>query len=382
MNSDEPQQPKPWIEKLAQEARILGEARMLRDEEPLTPEKTAAIVQRLAEYLKRVGKSQTWAAKSMGISEGTLSAVLSGTYNAPAQLEKHIRAIDRWAEQQIAREAAPKPAGFVRTEIVEKAYALAKWVADTRIIGVIHGPAGLGKTKILQAICADTPGSIYVRMTTAGRSRLAVLSCIADALRMTDLTLTSHKIERQIVEKMGEDSTRMILVDEAHKLAGRQKDEGLHVLRDLHDQTKCPMLWAGTSDLADYIQGGKTKFERLDQLSSRIKFWLDLRDLAATWDGTSGGVYSIADIRKIVANMKIRVSADALRYLHMVANEPAMGHLRTVCESLLLFAMKMTRKSGAEITAEMLRSIRREQLGEKAAEVFERQLELRVAASA
>jgi DNA transposition AAA+ family ATPase len=380
MTPDDPNPQKPWIDKLAQEARILGEARMLRDEDPLTAEKTAAIVQRLGEYLARAGKSQTWAARSMGISEGTLSAVLSGTYTAPAQVEKHIRAIDRWCEQQIAREAAPKPAGFVRTSIVEKGYAVARWMQDIRGIAVMHGPAGLGKTKILQAIRADTPGSIYVRMTTAARSRLAVLSAVAAALRLTDLSASAHRIENQIYATLGPDSTRMILIDEAHKLAGRQKDEGLHVLRDIHDETHCPMLWAGTSDLADYIQGGKTKFERLDQLNRRIKYWLDLRDLAATWDGTSGGVYSIDDIRKIISAQKIRVTADALRYLHMVANEPAMGHLGTVCENLLLYAVKLAK--GKEITAEMLRSIRREQLGEKAAEVFERQLELRVAASA
>src|SRR5690348_7573583 len=139
-------EPRDWVGRLAQEARILGEARMLRDEQELTPELTAAVVERFRAYLKRADKSESWAARSMGIASSTLSQVLSGSYAADP--EKIVRTIDKWVEQQIIREGAPRPAGFVRTGVAEKIYGVTKWVQKVNGIALVHGRAGVGKTMV------------------------------------------------------------------------------------------------------------------------------------------------------------------------------------------------------------------------------------------
>jgi hypothetical protein len=61
-----------------------------------------------------------------------------------------------------------------------------------------HGPAGTGKTITAKAIRAETPGSIYIRVTTAGQSKLAVLQALCTALRLTGVKLTSRQMEQRL----------------------------------------------------------------------------------------------------------------------------------------------------------------------------------------
>jgi DNA transposition AAA+ family ATPase len=349
---------------------------MLRDEQQITPEIVAAIISRFNELLTRLSKTNSSAARSLGISESTLSQVLSGNY--AGDTEKHLRQIDKWIEQQILRETAPRPSGFVKTKVAERIYATAKWITEINTIGVVHGPAGIGKTITFQAIRAEMAGSISIRICSAGESKLAVLESIAAQCRMSGMMITTSRLFRALADYL-RDTNRLILVDEVHKLVGRQKDQALHCLRDLHDETGCPMLWAGMSNIADYIQTGKTRFEPLDQLNSRIKYWLNLREVAEGTDG-GPGLYTVEDIRKWINAMKIRVADDAIRYLQMLANTVGMGGLRT-CDGLMRIARKFQARDGADkpITADMLRSIRGDQFGERAAEQFDRQMEMRIA---
>jgi hypothetical protein len=193
------------------------------------------------------------------------------------------------------------------------------------------------------------------------------------------LKLTAWHLFGQI-ETVLKDTDRLILVDEVHKLVGRRKDEALHVLRDLHDSTGCPMLWCGMSNIADYIQTGKSLHEPLDQLHSRIKCWLDLKEVATRADG-GPGLYSIEDIQKLFAASKMRLTPDAVRYLQMLANEYGSGALRTAV-ALVQIALGISRLEGKPITAEVLRDIRTQLIGRRAAAAMEQQMEMRVAASA
>lgn len=365
--------PNNWSEKLAQQARILSGARMLRDDQPLTDEITNQVINRLQEFLRRSGKSQEWAARSMAIGAATLSQVMSGTY--PGDVDRIIRTIDKWNDQQERKETAPKPAGFVRTTVAGKMYGVARWIQQIGAIGLIHGPAGSGKTITLKAIAAETPGSVYVCINTAGQRKRPVLIALASACRIPGLQLTADAIFEQLVTLL-KDTGRLIIVDEIHKLAGRQNDEALHVLRDLHDATGCPMLWAGQTNIHSYLKQGKVRFEPLDQIDSRIKFRLDITAIVNQEDG-GDGLYTVDDIRKWIdaQGLKLKVADDAVRYMQMVANTPGMGGLRT-CDGLIRVAVAVARND-APITAEKLRGILCDQHGRKYVDSFERQSEIR-----
>lgn len=372
-----------WIAKLAEKARILGEARMLRDDEPITDEKTAAVLQRFKEYLERSGLSQEKAAKSMGFAAGTLSTILSGTYAGDA--ESFVRKIDKWIEHRVRKEQAPKDPGFVKHKVAQQIYGVAKWVAETGCIGMVTGPAGIGKTRTLKALRSDFPGSIYICITRSGQSNLSVLDLIARELRLPGMKLSAWQLHQAVADVL-RDTQRLILVDEAHRLAGRKNDEALHGLRDVYDasgstpDTCCPMLLAGMGELANYINEGQKRYERLEQLDSRIGLRLDLTEAANEVNHGGPGLFTIKDIEAFLAAQKIRVAPDALAYLQQIANEPRLGHLRTV-DWLLKFARAMAEKTGGKpITADMLRSIFTQQRGRRFVEAVEQQMQLRVAA--
>jgi DNA transposition AAA+ family ATPase len=112
-------------------------------------------------------------------------------------------------------------------------YGVAKWVQKINAIGLVTGPAGCGKTICAQAVRAETPGAIFITVTTASQSKLAVLESLVRAMRITGITLTAKGYESLLIERLT-GTNRLIIVDEAHKLAGRRNDEALHMLRDLH----------------------------------------------------------------------------------------------------------------------------------------------------
>lgn len=350
---------------------------MVRDEMPLTEELAKAVVERFNQYLQRSGRSAENAARSMGLSASTLSQVLSGSYAADA--EKHIRAMDRWVETQVMKEAAPKPPGFVRIGVAEEIYGVSKWVLKTGSIGLIFGPNGCGKTTTLQAIRAETPGALYHSIDSANRSVRLVLEGMAGALRMGGLKMSGGQLFRQIAGVL-KDTGRLVIIDEVHKLAGRQNDDALHVLRDLHDATGCPMLWAGNGKIASYLRDGHTEgYDPLDQIFGRISLWLDLTEKAKAGGDDGGRLYTVEDIRRLFAAAKIRLAPDAEHYLTNLANDPSMGCLRAAKN---LVAMAETMSRGQPITAALLRTIQRNRLGKTAAATVERQIEERAAAVA
>lgn len=369
---------KNLIDKLIEDARYLGDIRMLRDEQPVTEDLAKQVIERFQQFLVRVEKSAEWAARSMGVSASTLSQVVSGNYAGDA--EKHLRNIDRWLEGQIMREAAPKPAGFVRTSVAEQIYAAAKVVIKTNAIAVVHGPNGCGKTMTLQAIRAETPGSLYVSVDSSGRRVRAVLDSLFKALRMSGLKLSTSQMFQQIATAL-RDTGRLIIIDEVHKLAGRQNDDALHVLRDLHDQTRCPMLWAGNGKIASYIRDNQSDgYDPLDQIFGRISVWLDLTEKAENAEGGGSTLCTVQDIQKFLAGSKIRLSPDATRYLAKLGSDASLGCYRAV-KHLVMLAMIYAKDQ--LITADMLRAIQRERLGKRTAEAVDEKIgETRMAATA
>jgi DNA transposition AAA+ family ATPase len=368
-----------WIDRLVQEARVPGDARMLKDDQPLTDELRKTVLAGLRAYLDRSGMSQSKAARSMAMSETTLSEVLSGNYGADD--EPIVRKIDQWIGHQIAKEKAPKDPGFVRTSVAGKIMAVAKWVSKTAGIGLIVGPAGCGKTRTLRALRSQYPGSIYISITRAGQSTLSVLDSLAQAIKPTGMRLTSKQLHDYCVDLL-RDTGRMIIVDEAHKLAGRRRDEALHALRDFYDASgteddqRCPMILAGMREIADYLDQGKNKFESLEQLDTRINMRIDLTEDALTIVDGGPGLVTVEDVEKFLAAQEIRVTPDAKAYLHRIGNEPRLGFFRTI-KALVGVAREVA--GDKAIDAKLLRSIFTQQRGARFVSFIEQQIEQRLA---
>jgi DNA transposition AAA+ family ATPase len=362
-----------WIEALANKARI-GGARVLRDDGPFSLEAGAEVAKRLEEFRYRRNMTQGQVARAMGIE----AVDFSKRFNAAD--ETLLRAIDKWLEEQEIRRRGGKAAGagVALTSVVEHIFAGARFAGETACIVLAHGPAGIGKTVAAQAIQSDTPGALYIRISTMGQTALAVMEEIALADRIP-LSGSRAALFRKLQERFM-DSGRLLLVDEIHKLEGRRHDEALHALRDLHDATGIPMLWLGMSNLAAYIQAGHASgYEPLDQLHSRIGLWLDLNQAAAKGGGGGGGhggggpgLATLEDVRRFLALRQLRISPEGEAYLLALVNQVGGGGYRAL-DKLLKLAAKLA--GSGEITAEILRGLQAARLGDAAAAALETRME-------
>jgi len=360
------------LKSLVMEARLSGAARMLRDDQELTPELNQAIIVRFRELLGRLGKSETWAAKSMDIKPSTLSQVLNGNYDGDA--ESRIRKIDKWTEHQMARESGPGVKGFAKTSVAIQIIGAAKVAQDPNdpSIVVVHGPSGIGKSMTADYLRADIPGALLIRISTAGRTVTSILDMIAIELRLPRGKMTAWQREQAIVEIL-KDTGRLIIIDEIHKLCGYQVDVGLHALRDLHDKTGCPQLWLGTADVATFLERGRDGHEAIEQIYGRVAYWVDLGYAASRQDG-GPGLHTVDDIRQIVAAHQMRIAPDAAKYLADIANEPKMGGIRSVIKLCQIARRKAGDKT---LTLDLLRDIQSDRLGRRMASVVEAQMEQR-----
>jgi DNA transposition AAA+ family ATPase len=334
------------VDRLVQEAR--KGARMLRDDEVLTPARRDEVLGEIRAYIERHKVPLERIGLQLDCSASVISQVLSGTYKADPG--KHVRALAQWVDQQSDKAEAVRPRGFVQTAIAKRLYTVAKYVQKYNSIGLAYGPAGVGKTITLKALQAEIPASIYASMRTGCERPLAVIEAIGTAAR-AGASSNSMRGWFSRLEQILKDSNRLILIDEVHKLVGYGRDASLHMLRDLHDATGCPMLWVGTSDVVTYIQTGQAKGkEPLDQLSSRIAPWCDLAEGTAARGGGKP-LFSLDDIRKVFASDGLRIAPDGIEYLRKLSNVHGGGGLRA-CVKLVELAASIAR--GDAITAAML----------------------------
>ena len=360
------------IEQLKQNARILGASRILPDAiDPasITTEQRDAVLAAVRAYSDRSRQSLNSIARSCGLHGTELSRLLG---NRPVRnWQAIILGLDRWIEMQAKAEQSPRPAEFVSTRIAEEIRAVAEVTASMRCIGLVCGPAGIGKTIALKAVAADRPGSIFVSMQTIGIDTRAILTAIATAAGIRPGTGRQAELAASLIKAL-EGSGRLIIVDEIHKLASRE-DTGLHVLRDLHDAAGVPMLWAGTIDLIAYLErreAGGCGREPLSQIRSRIGIARNLGEGIGSDRGPhpSGGgsagsygmgepLYTVDEVRRIFARSKMRLTPEAIHYLWRLANLPESGALRT-CNNLVSMAIRINGDAAA-LTDEHLRAVHR-----------------------
>ena len=339
------------MESLVEGSRVTTSIIRHTDPANVTEEEAADVIAAVRSYMAASRMSLTFAARAIGYSVSVLSQVFSRTYDG--NWRQIVLDLDRWLADGVT-----KPAEFVRIRVAEEVFAVGEAAIRLKGIGLVFGPAGLGKTLALRALAAEKPGAVYVSLKTIASSAAGVIEAIARAMRLipsaTQLHATRH-IVAGIEDKL-QGTPRLLIIDEIHKLCGQAGDRALTVLRDLYDATQSPQLWCGTTDLVAYLERdtGDAR-EPLAQIRRRITICRDLTERTMAPGGGPGEpLYSIDEIRAVFANSKMRLSADAIRMLVELANVPDGGHLG-VCSALVRMATILHERRAEVLTADMLR---------------------------
>ena len=163
-------------------------------------------------------------------------------------------------------------------------------------MGLIYGEPGLGKSQTALWLACKYD-AIYLRATNLMTGRW-LLEEIAKEMDEIPRYLTSDNFNL-IVQKLKQ-KPQLIIVDEIDYLMNNLKT--IEILRDIHDETDCPIIFVGMGLAHKKLERYKHLFDRFSEI---VKF----------------ETFGVNDISQIINQLaEIKFSADSIEYIHKKYN--------------------------------------------------------------
>ena len=274
---------------------------------------TEKVMAALKAYMeKHPDANQAKIAKSIGASDTVISMFLAGKYLGNVEkLQAKIREfLSREGER--GKHVESKTI-FAHTSQAEDALSVLTFCHVHRQIGVIHAPAGLGKTVSLRHY-AEENSWVKIINCRAGMSQRDVLDDIAEELNMV-VRGTCGKILRAILAEL-KGSEVILVFDEAQHLTLKHYE----MIRYIYDRLETPIVFAGTDDIIDRMTGRKNIV--YDQVFSRVGIKRKLKPQIKKTD-----VALLIEKAGVAGNRR-----DIIDYLYEIAKRS--GYYRTMMNCL------------------------------------------------
>jgi len=271
-------------------------------------------------------------------------------------MDQQLAKLHNWMELAARRENMLRKSGrFVEHSVAKEILVVADIVCETCKMGVVFGPAQIGKTITLEAIQGDHRygDAVLIRIDESLFRPFALCRALAARFELKTYGPFDAVMRRLVTRLAG--TKRMLMFDEVERVHHR----GLEFIRDLHDQTGCPVLLCGKPQVYEKLGFRHVGdfSEVTDQLAARI---IMRRDLTERTRGTKPQpLYSLDDIRKLIqkADLQLHVTRDAEKWLQSRAGTLGTGGIGIALACLFL-AFKVAYTQGArEITAQMLEDV-------------------------
>lgn len=163
-------------------------------------------------------------------------------------------------------------------------------------MGLIYGEPGLGKSQTALWLACKYD-AIYLRATNLMTGRW-LLEEVAKEMDEISRYLTSDNFNL-IVQKLKQ-KPRLIIVDEIDYLMNNLKM--IEILRDIHDETDCPIIFVGMGLAHKKLERYKHLFDRFSEI---VKF----------------ETFGVHDLSQIINQLsEISFTPDAVEYIHSKFN--------------------------------------------------------------
>ena len=259
---------------------------------------------RILQYIKESGKSQSKVAQQIGVSAPMLNQYLSGKYPNPEAVEVKAEEFFRLEEKGTGLIKAP---GYVETSISQEVYMTIEYCHISRCIGVIVGDAGIGKTKGAIKYAQDYSEAIYITASKACKSLKDMYRMIARKLRINE-NRNLFDMQTDIRARL-DGSNKVIIIDEAQHLSLPAID-GIRYFNDEDNENGMQpvgIVLIGNHELRNKMMG---KHEQsLAQLYNRVQIQRVL--FTSNVDEE--------DIKKLFPVYEEKSNSEEIKFLHSVS---------------------------------------------------------------
>lgn len=223
------------------------------------------IKEKIIQLLEGRGYTQKKVATKTGLSTAVISQYINGVYNGNiANVEAALADFISREEERAKRNEIKEV--FVQTQIAALMLTL---ISNTHMdgdIGVLYGPAGVGKSMALRQYATTNKGVILIEADPGYTAKVLLQElCIRLGVKSTG---NIHELSEECIQALS-GTGWVVLVDEAELLPYR----ALEVLRRIHDRSRVAVVLAGMPRLLINLKGARGEFA---QLYGRVGMALDI----------------------------------------------------------------------------------------------------------
>jgi DNA transposition AAA+ family ATPase len=179
--------------------------------------------------------------------------------NKPETDAKKVEAAARAFLRHASRRADFRSRLYENTVTADIA-GIFKTIRRTGDMGLIHGPAGVGKTCGAELFCRDNPNTLFITAKKYACGKHDVENMLFEELvNSTEIPYPGNVKWSLWMEQVLRGTERLIVVDNANRL----QFHSFQWMMDFHDATLVPIAFVGNPEVLDILR-------RSDQLFSRI----------------------------------------------------------------------------------------------------------------
>lgn len=340
--------------KLAQAARV-REARMLPVAGRLTEEQRDAVREDVAGYITKRELGLDDVADDIGLRKGDVERFLNDGAG-----DRRTRQFNDWLNDRLRRDDPQLPRGMVSTTVTERMVGVVKATSQHGTMGLIIGPAGVGKSLVLKACESGlVPGCVHVECHSGTRNPRPFASWLARQVSTKGRigSTIPHGTQRAMSHLVGDlidrlrVHRRVLLIDEAHYLT----KAALNITRDIHKQAGVPVVLVGSRDVAETLNDF-TEFH--GQFGSLFTYTYNVGEAQAS---RGRPLYSVDEVARFAASMDIKLTKRGAIRLTELGCILGWGGLRRV-QQVLLNARVMA-DEGQSIDDVLVKRAMRDMLG-------------------
>ncbi len=330
----QPVDPNPVDQALGMEARVMLKSIRLPDSGPLSQDQRDQIRRTAKDHLKEHRLTYRVVGAQVDVGGTILSEVLNDKYRGKS--DPVLRKLNAWMDDDERRRRRETPLGLYATSVfkaIRDGAAIAKKFARTqpnasvqdersRIV-LATGPSGCGKTVGAQALYAQDPNSILIRLGQRSGTDIGIIKAIIEAAgwrgRPREVTLIDF------VNGKLRHSGRLLIVDQGHKL----RPSGYEILLDLADVCGIPILILGTELVRRRVAAVRIGAGDVlnDQFSRRVCHIMDLLRGSDGLGGVKRPFFTLEEIMGVFTDDKVRLTRDGAEFLQAIACLIGIGML-------------------------------------------------------